>query len=255
MTLSVIIITKNEAANIAACLDGVAFADEIIVLDGASSDDTVHIAQAHGARVVNAPEWSGFGPQKNRALALATQDWVLSIDADERVTPELAAQLRAATQQSKGHAYAIPRRTQFCGQWIDHCGWSPDYVLRLFKRGHARFSDDLVHERLICSTAQASRLTAPLLHYSYPTPIHYWRKLQQYAVAWASQAHARGRKSSMIRAVTSAAWAFIKSYVLRLGFLDGGMGLAVCVMQAQAAFGKHFHLYCLNRQHAASNSF
>ena len=248
--MSVILIARNEAANIAACLASVAFADEIIVLDNASTDATAAIAQAAGATVVQVADWPGFGPQKNRALDRATGDWVLSIDADEQVTPALASEIKAAVASgSKLNAYEMPRLTQFCGQWIHHCGWSPDRVLRLFRRGTARFTDDLVHERLApLEAAPIGRLQAQLLHYSYPTPAHYWRKLQQYSEAWAKQRHAQGRKTSMLRAALSGVVAFGRSYFFRLGFLDGAMGFAVCTMQAQAAFGKYFALYCLNQQ-------
>ncbi|MBX3659489.1 MAG: glycosyltransferase family 2 protein [Ramlibacter sp.] len=248
MHLSVVVITHNEAANIGDCLASVAFADEKIVLDGGSTDDTVAIARAQGARVAVAADWPGFGPQKNRALALAGGDWVLSLDADERVTPALADEIRQAMAAGGEPAFEIPRLTRFCGQWIHHCGWTPDHVLRLFKRGSARFSDDLVHERLLLSAGRAGRLRTPLLHESYPTPAHYWRKLEAYSAAWARQRHAEGRRTSMARAALSGMAAFFRSYVLRLGFLDGAMGFAVCTMQAQAAFGKYFALYCLNRE-------
>lgn len=248
MRLSVIVIAHNEAANLGACLASVAFADEKIVLDGGSTDATVAIAGAHGAQVSVAADWPGFGPQKNRALALATGDWVLSLDADERVTPALAAQIQRAMASGESEAFEMPRLTRFCGQWIHHCGWTPDHVLRLFRRGTARFSDDLVHERVLLQSGRPGRLTTPLLHESYPTPSHYWRKLEAYSAAWARQRHAEGRRTSMARAALSGMAAFIRSYVLRLGFLDGAMGFAVCTMQAQAAFGKYFALYCLNRE-------
>jgi glycosyltransferase involved in cell wall biosynthesis len=247
MRLSVIVITHNESANLRACLASVAFADETIVVDSGSTDDTVAIARDCGAQVLQTPDWPGFGAQKNRALALATGDWVLSIDADERVTQELAARIRTVVAQDEADAYEIPRLTRFCGQWIHHCGWTPDYVLRLFRRGRARFSDDLVHERVLLEGARPRRLDTPLLHESYPTPSHYWRKLEAYSQAWARQRHAQGQTTTMWRAAVSGAAAFVRSYVLRLGFLDGAMGFAVCTMQAQAAFGKYFALYCLNR--------
>lgn len=250
MTLSVIIITKNEEANLQACLESVRFADQWVVVDNASTDNTCAIARAFGAQVTETAAWPGFGPQKNLALGLATQEWVLSLDADERVTPELAAEIQQAVLHGAADAFEIPRLTQFCGQWIHHCGWTPDPVLRLFRRGQGRFSDDLVHERVILSSGAVSRLNSKLLHYSYPTPAHYWRKLEQYSLAWATQAHARGRSSSMPRAVISGVVAFIKSYFFRLGILDGSMGFAVCAMQAQAAFGKYFTLYCLNQKNA-----
>ncbi|MDW5441556.1 glycosyltransferase family 2 protein [Polaromonas sp. SM01] len=251
MSLSVIIITKNEEANLQACLESVRFADQWVVVDSASTDNTRAIASAFGAEVTTTQTWPGFGPQKNLALGLATQDWVLSLDADERVTPELAAEIRQAMQTPGTHAFEIPRLTQFCGQWIQHCGWTPDHVLRLFRRGQAEFSNDLVHERVILKSGTLARLKSQLLHYSYPTPAHYWRKLAQYSQAWAEQAHARGKTSSMPRAVTSGLMAFLKSYIFRLGILDGSMGFAVCAMQAQAAFGKYFTLYCLNQKNAS----
>ncbi len=248
MSLSVVVITRNEAANLRDCLQSVAFADEVVVVDNGSTDGTAAIARDCGARVLETADWPGFGLE-NRALALATCDWVLSLDADERVTPELGAQIRAAMATADVSSYDIPRLTRFCGQWIRHCGWTPDHVLRLFRRGQARFSDDLVHERVITELAgRKGRLTSPLLHDSYPTPAHYWRKLEAYSQAWASQQRSRGRRTSMVRAGGAAAVAFLRSYFLRLGFLDGAMGFAVCTMQAQAAFGKYFALYCLNRQ-------
>ncbi|MDP3136606.1 MAG: glycosyltransferase family 2 protein [Burkholderiaceae bacterium] len=248
MSLSVIVIAKNESANLRSCLESVAFADQVVVVDGGSTDDTADIARGLGAEVTLAPEWPGFGPQKNRALALARCDWVLSIDADERLTPELADQIRQAMASGRAGAFEIPRLTRFCGQWIRHCGWTPDYVLRLFRRGEARFSDDLVHEKVLLRDGVPARLSTPLLHESYPTPSHYWRKLEAYSDAWARQRHAKGQRASMSRAAVSALVAFLRSYFLRMGFLDGAMGFAVCTMQAQAAFGKYFALYCLNRK-------
>lgn len=254
-SLSVILITHNEARNIQACLESVAFADDVVVLDSGSTDETMRIARSLGANVSASSDWRGFGVQKNRALASATSDWVLALDADERVTPELSQEIRAhlskASASGVSLAFALPRLTQFCGVWIRHCGWTPDYVLRIFKRGDARFSDDLVHERLLLESpsTQVVRLKFPLLHYSYPTPEHYWLKLQRYSQDWARQRHAQGQKTTIVRAALSAITAFVRSYVFQLGFLDGAMGFAVCTMQAQAAFGKYFELYCLGHKH------
>jgi len=248
MPLSVIIITRNESANIVACLESVAFADEVIVLDGQSTDDTVSLAQNGGAKVFIAPSWEGFGPQKNKALGYASHDWVLSIDADERVSADLAREIQLVLSQPQHTLYDIPRLTNFCGQWIHHCGWRPDRVARLFQKHTARFSDDVVHEKLVSNDQHAKgKLQHFLLHYSYPSAQSYWRKLQVYSQAWAAQKFAQGQTTSMSRAVISGLVAFIKSYIFRLGFLDGSMGLAVCIMQAQAAYGKYFTLYCLNQ--------
>ena len=151
-SLSVIIIAKDEAANIGACLDSVAFADErIVVVDAASTDATASLAQAAGARVVER-EFDGFGSQKSYALSLAQGDWVLSIDADERVSAALAAEMREVVQNA-ADAYEMPRRSRFCGRIMRHSGWYPDYVLRLFRRGRAQFSADIVHEKLTCRRA------------------------------------------------------------------------------------------------------
>ena len=248
MPLSVIVITHNESANIRDCLLSLGFADEVVVLDSGSTDGTPDMARDLGAVVHFSNDWPGFGPQKNRALQFARFPWVLSLDADERVSPELAAQIARVVAEDADVAYEIPRLTQFCGRWIHHCGWTPDYVLRLFKRDAARFSEDLVHERVLLAQGATARLSVPILHYSYPTPAHYWRKLEQYSQAWAEQRFARGENTSMLRAGLAGVVAFLRSYVLRLGFLDGAMGFAVCTMQAQAAFGKYFALYCLNQK-------
>jgi glycosyltransferase involved in cell wall biosynthesis len=247
--LSVIIITKNEAANLSDCLASVAFANEIIVLDCGSTDATVAIAVKMGAQVHTSVDWPGFGRQKNRALELATGDWVLSIDADERVTPDLALEIQEVIQSSASSYCDMPRRTSFCGQWIDHCGWSPDRVTRLFRRGSARFNEHLVHESLqvVSSSASKVSLRHPLLHFSYPTPNHYWDKLKTYSEAWAQQKYLEGRKTSVARAMASATVAFVRSYIIRRGFLDGSMGFVVCQMQAQATFYKYFQLYFLNQ--------
>lgn len=250
MNLSVIMIVRNESANLAACLEGVATANEWVVVEHGSTDDTRHVARLLGVQLIETADWPGFGPQKNRALDAAKKDWILSLDADERVTPALMAEIRTAVASNQADAYEIPRLTQFCGTWIHHCGWTPDRVLRLFRRNAARFSDDLVHERLVMRDMNANigRLTEPLLHYSYPTPSNYWQKLQRYSHDWAIQKHADGKRTSIVRAAASGAVAFVKSYFFRLGFLDGSMGFVVCCLQAQSAFGKYFELYWMNRQ-------
>lgn len=252
--LSVIVIAHNESANIQACLASVQFANQRVVVDSGSTDHTVALAQSLRAEVSVQADWPGFGLQKNRALDLAREEWVLSIDADERVSPALQQEIEAQLARV-GHgesvAFEIPRLTQFCGVWIRHCGWTPDHVLRLFRRGEARFSEDLVHEslRLADPRTRILRLKSPLLHFSYPTPEHYWRKLERYSRDWARQRHAQGRRTTMARAALSGLLAFFRSYFFRLGFLDGAMGFAVCTMQAQAAFGKYFELYCLGQTH------
>jgi len=150
MSLSVIIIAKDAEPMIRRCLESVAWADEIVVVENGSADRTADIARKLGARVHQTADWPGYGPQKNRALDLATGDWLLSLDADEWVTPGLRDEIQGAIAGADGTvAFRIPRKSSFCGRYMRHSGWWPDYVVRVFKRGNGRFSADAVHERVI----------------------------------------------------------------------------------------------------------
>jgi len=242
--LSVIIITKNEAENIRPCLESVKWANEIIVVDSGSSDDTVKICKEMGAQVHTTNDWPGFGMQKNRALSYATHEWVFSIDADERVTPELQSQLINAMQEGNRDGYYVPRLSQFCGHFIRHCGWYPDYVLRLFKRTKGRFSDDMVHERVVLKGV-AGRLTSPLLHYSYLNEADVQRKTEQYAKAGALQMMKKDKTATFADAPLRAGWAFIRTYFLRLGFLDGIAGFYVARMNFRTTYLKYRQLRTL----------
>jgi glycosyltransferase involved in cell wall biosynthesis len=243
-TLSVLVITRNEAHNLHDCLQSMhGWADEIIVVDSQSTDATVAIAQQHGAKVAQPADWPGFGPQKNRALDLATCDWVFSIDADERVTPELAAEIIQALKTGNAQvAYKVPRLSSYCGKFIHHAGWQPDYVLRLFKRGTAKFSDDLVHERVVCEQ-KVIALQNHLLHYSYLNFSQVLSKVDAYSSASAQQAYARGKRSSVAGALGHGAWAFFRTYVIRRGFLDGSHGLALSVSNAETSYYKYLKIW------------
>ncbi|MDX8379842.1 MAG: glycosyltransferase family 2 protein [Gallionella sp.] len=250
-SLSVVIIVKNEAANIAACIASVAWADEIIVVDSGSRDETVNIARERGAKVYVHADWPGFGPQKNRALDYSTQDWVFSIDADERVTPELRAELEQAMCGSEAQGYFCPRLSQFCGRFIHHCGWYPDYVLRLFKRHAGRFSKSLVHERVEL-TGKSAKLKSALLHYSYLSREDVKRKVAHYSNAAAQQMYTSGKHSSLTGALLSGGWAFMRTYVLRLGVLDGEAGWQIACMNARTTYLKYRKLAALHRQNRGS---
>jgi glycosyltransferase involved in cell wall biosynthesis len=243
-TLSAIVITRNEAHNLHDCLQSMhGLVDEIIVVDSQSTDTTVAIAQQHGAKVSQPADWPGFGPQKNRALELASCDWVFSIDADERVTPELALEIKHVLQISKGDAaYKVPRLSSYCGKFIHHAGWQPDFVLRLFKRGTARFSDDLVHEHVVTSQPVVA-LQNHLLHYSYLNFSQVLSKVDAYSSASAKQAYAHGKRSSVAGALGHGAWAFFRTYVIRRGFLDGGHGLALSISNAETSYYKYLKLW------------
>ena len=251
VSLSVIVITRDEEANIAACLASVSFARELVVVDSGSRDRTVELARAAGARVQAAHDWPGFGPQKNRALDLATQPWVLSIDADERVTPQLRAAIVQAVQGTGGcDAYSMPRRSSYCGQFIAHSGWYPDRVVRLFRRGSARFSDDIVHERVIAD-GKVGRLAGDLLHNSMPHFESVLAKLDRYSTAGAQSLLAKGTKGSFTRALLHGWWAFMRTYVLKLGFLDGRLGLALAISNAEGTYYRYLKLWLMQHTPAA----
>ena len=241
--VSVIIITKNEAHNIRGCIESVQWADQIVVVDSGSNDGTPDICREVGAEV-HEHDWPGFGAQKNRALGYARGDWVFSIDADERVTPELHAQLVAAMAGAGKEGYYMPRLSQFCGTFIHHSGWYPDYVLRLFRKGCGRFSDDLVHESVILQ-GRSGKLSSPLLHYSYLDRADVERKVEQYASAAAQQMYAGGKSASRLDAPLRAGWAFFRTYCLRLGFLDGTAGFNVARMNACTTYLKYARLYAM----------
>lgn len=249
--LSVIVITQNEARNIEACLRSVAFADQIVVVDSGSTDNTVSLAAAMGALVHSRTDWSGFGVQKNRALALATSDWVLSLDADERVTPELQREIEQAIAAPAFDVYEFPRLSSYCGQPIRHSGWYPDLVKRLFRRGVATFSDDLVHERLI-TTASSGGLKSDLLHESFTSFESVLDKVNRYSSAGAQGLKERGRTGSLSSALGHGLWAFLRTYIIRLGFLDGRMGLVLAISNAEGTYYRYLKLWLHNRANAVS---
>ena len=247
MSLSVILITKNEEANLKECLESVSFANEIIVVDSQSSDKTQEIAKSFGAKLEITTDWPGFGPQKNRALNLATQEWVLSIDADERVTPELKKEILAViSSKESANCYAIPRSSWYCGRFMKHSGWYPDYVDRLFKRGTAKFSDHLVHERLLPS-GSVGQLQNHFLHYSFKDFSQVLKKIDAYSTASAEQAYLKGKRSSVGKAVGHGLWAFFRTYVLRLGFLDGAQGLALAISNAEGTYYRYIKIWLLEQ--------
>ena len=248
-TLSVILITRNEEANLADCLASLeGIAQQIVVVDTNSSDRTLDIAKSYGAVIAQPQDWPGFGPQKNRALDLATGEWVLSLDADERLTPALRSEILTAIHHSAHvDCFAIPRLSWYCGRFIRHSGWNPDYVDRLFKRGSARFSDDLVHERLIPS-GQVAKLENPMLHYSFMNYSQVLQKIDRYSTASAEQAFAKGKTSSPLKAVLHGAWSFFRTYFLQAGFLDGPQGFTLAMSNAQGTYYRYVKLWHLIRE-------
>jgi glycosyltransferase involved in cell wall biosynthesis len=194
------------------------------VLDSGSTDGTSELARRAGAEVSVQENWQGFGIQKNSALSLARSDWVLSLDADERVSPALRAEIEAAMASPQFDVYAFPRLSSYCGQYMRHSGWYPDRVTRLFRRGAARFSDDLVHESLVTASA-VGYLASPLLHESFRSFEDVLDKVNRYSSAGAESLKNRGKRSSVGKALGHCLWAFVRTYFLRLGVLDGRLGL------------------------------
>lgn len=239
--LSVAIIACNEAHRIARCLQSVAFADQVVVLDSGSTDDTVTIARSLGADVEVTPDWPGFGPQKNRALARCRYRWVLSIDADEQVSDALAAEilrvLRAAPAEATVAGYWLRRSSRYCGQVIRHGLWGNDRVLRLFERQRGRFTDARVHESLVCD-GETRVLEGILVHDSVDSPEDARSKARRYAFLGAEALRARGRGGSLQGGV-HAGWSFVRGYLLRAGFLDGRFGLTLARLNAAGTFWKY----------------
>ena len=239
--LSVAIIARNEAHRIARCLKSVAFADQIVVLDSGSTDDTVAIARGLGADVEVTPDWPGFGPQKNRALARCRYRWVLSIDADEQISDALAAEilqvLRAAPAEATVAGYWLRRSSRYCGQVIRHGLWGNDRVLRLFERQRGRFTNARVHESLVCD-GETRVLEGILVHDSVDSPEDARSKARRYAFLGAEALRARGRGGSLQGGV-HAGWSFVRGYLLRAGFLDGRFGLTLARLNAAGTFWKY----------------
>lgn len=232
-------ITRNEAHRIERCLRSVAFADELVVLDSGSTDATVELARGCGARTAASADWPGFGAQKNRALDMATGRWVLSIDADEEVDARLAESIRAAIRRGDDgpNGYWLRRSSRFCGTPIRHGDWRNDRVLRLFRRDRARFSDDAVHERVLCPPPHGV-LDGWLLHDSVDSMPDAIEKAERYARLGARRLRERGR-GGLVAALVHGSWAFVRGYLLRLGFLDGRPGLAIAALNAWGTYRRY----------------
>lgn len=242
-TLTVVIVAKNEARNITDCVASAAFADEVLVLDSGSSDGTPALATEVGARVVQT-DWPGYGPQVARGFQMARGDWVLSLDADERITETLRAEVLAAIRSNASDGYRIPRMSEFCGKYIRHSGWRPDYTLRLGRRAVSGFTDHFLHAHMTVR-GRVADLRASLLHYSYPDINDVLEKLNRYSSGHARDMQGRGKSASVPRAVLAGFFAFVRTYFLRLGFLDGQHGLMLAIYNAEYTYYKYIKLMFL----------
>lgn len=233
--LTVTVITKNEAHNLSAALGSVAWADEIVVVDSGSSDETTSIAKRFTPRVIER-EFRGYGDQKNHAASLARHDWILSLDADERATPELRERIRGILKEDgPADGYSIPRRNIFWGAWVRRGGLYPDYQLRLFRRSAGRFVENAVHESVTVS-GRVEALTEPLLHHSYRDLEDFVRRSNRYSTLSAQDWIRRGRRAGLLGLVTRPLGRFFSMYIVHRGFLDGWRGFVLAVLYAEYVF-------------------
>ncbi|HEY6966393.1 MAG TPA: glycosyltransferase family 2 protein [Burkholderiales bacterium] len=249
MALSVVLITQNAAAQLPECLASVAFADEVLVVDSASSDGTAQVAERYGARVVQ-KEWLGFGRQKQFAVEQAAHDWVLCLDADERVSPELAASIVRALENPAAPVYRMARCNRFLGRWLRHGEGYPDWSARLFDRRQARWSDDTVHEKVLYAVTPGT-LAGDLLHESAEDLGRYLDKQNRYSSLAAAELHRQGRRAGLVELAFSPLVRFVKFYFLRLGLLDGVPGLVHITIGCMNSFLKYAKLIELNRTEGA----
>jgi len=237
--LSVTVITKNEAGNIEDCLRSVAWAQEIVVLDQFSTDGTAEAAERLGARVYQEP-WKGFARQKNSALEKTTGDWVLSLDADERITLPLKEEIEETVGGKDAcSGYFIARKNFFSGRWVRHGGWYPDYCLRLFKKGAGRFEDRAVHEKVVVKGA-TGYLRNPLEHYTYRSVADYLIRMERYSRLAALEIQGAKRPALWSALTLRPAFTFFNMYLLRGGFLDGKKGLFLAASYAYYTFLKYY---------------
>ena len=246
LPLSLIVITRDAANDLAECIASAPFVAETVVADSGSRDDTVAIARGAGAIVLEEP-WLGFGPHKNFAVGKASHDWVLCLDADERITSELAAAIRElfANGFPPAAAYAMARRNRFMGRWLAYGEGYPDWNTRLFDRRRARWTSDPVHEHVVAD-GPVLRLSGDLQHASAESIEAYIAKQNRYTTLQADAMHARGEKASAARLALSPIARFLRYYIIRLGFLDGVAGFAHIAIGAFASFLKYAKLRALN---------
>ena len=244
MKLSVCIICKNEEDTIERCLESVKWADEIIVLDSGSTDETRAIANKYTDKVFVRDDWQGFGEQRRRAEALATNDWIFAIDCDEVVSESLKEEIITTLAKcNEKNILKLNRLTHFCGQFIRHSGWYPDRIARIYNKKITGYNQNLVHESIVMLDCKPIELKENILHFQYEDIFGYMNKRNHYAHIGAEQMEKKGKKPSLLKASSSAFFAFIRHYFLRRGFLDGKAGFVIAVIQSQYSFNKYLFAY------------
>lgn len=249
MKISAIIITKDEEHSIRECLQSISWVDEIIVVDSESKDQTLKICKEFRAKIFT-KSWQGFGPQKNEAIKHAKYKWILSIDADEIITPELKKEIIAITKSNNpSEAYSICRRSFYCGRLIKFSGWQSDFVVRFFQKKFCKFSDDLVHEKVLVN-GTTLKTKSYMIHNAFENFEEVIKKINVYSSLSASMFYKKNRKSSLKKAIFHAFWSFIKTYIIKLGFLDGKYGFMLSISNAEGTYYRYIKLMML---HSKSN--
>ena len=239
--ISVAVITKNEEQNIRACLESVRWADEIVVVDNGSNDETLQICRDFQARVYE-EEWKGFSRQKNSAIEKTRNEWVLSLDADERVSPALQQEIKEVLDRGPStDGYFIARKNFFLGRWIEHCGWYPDYNLRLFRKSRGRFQERAVHERVEIE-GKVGYLKHPLEHYTYRSLNDFFQRMNGYSTLAAREMRNEGKKYRFFDVFFRPPFTFLQMYLLRAGFLEGYLGFLLAVLYSFYTFAKYIKL-------------
>jgi len=249
LKLSAVLITKNAGEDFERCLQSLGFADEIVVLDSGSTDNTIAIAERAGARVFSSETWPGFGPQRQHAQQYARGEWLFWIDADEVVSDELAQSVQAVIKEAPANTVLkVSRLSWFFGRFIRHSGWYPDRVVRLYRRDEFGYNNAMVHEKVACEGAQVRVLAGELLHYTATDFQDYFNKSVRYAADWAEERAQRGEKANLFNACTHSVAAFLRYYFFKLGFLDGRHGFLLAATTAHYVFNKYAALWIKTRR-------
>jgi len=244
--LSITIITKNEEQNIKRCLKSILWADEIVIVDSGSTDQTAPICESFGCKIIHTA-WLGFGKTKQLAVQSATHDWVLSIDADEVITSELQAAIQSTLENPQADGYRIKRESYYLQRKIKHSGWQNDYPLRLFNKKQGQFNDAPVHETVVVQTNNLATIEAPLLHYPYPSIANHIQKINLYTSLGAEKLYKNSKRASLLYALLSGAVKFIKMYLLKQGILDGKEGFILALLSGFSSTLKYFKLWSLRK--------
>jgi (heptosyl)LPS beta-1,4-glucosyltransferase len=249
--ISVVIITYNEEKNIARCLESVKWANEIIIVDSGSTDNTINIAKSYGA-IVYSQEWLGFGPQKNLAILKSRCKWILAVDADEVISHELSESILDAVESGSSICYKFKRVSQFCGKWIKYGDWRNDLIIRLFRRDLAKYSNDMVHEKVV-HECDVETLQGLMWHYSQDYINISLKKMNDYSDSTSLMLFTRGKTCTILNAILHKNWAFFRGFIIKKGFLDGRQGYLIAKLTSYGSYFKYIKLWELEYKEKSKN--